>query len=202
MLRAAAPLLDFRDPVTVSADDPTAHGLSVDRLNSLLQGFRGGPTACQALARTDLHPTLGRPGMVAGHTTARFAGTDKVLAAGRLSIDAFAARTSVGGVSGLSSIRPSPTDLAVAGPYGQFAEAAALALAIGRSVAGTSGGAACFTGAWTASVFGSATPGALGSWAGDADEALDMIRSRPGATFAELTGYADGFDRGWAACAT
>ncbi len=199
MVRAVAPLLDFRDPVTVPVDDPTAHGLSLDRLDSLLRGFRGSPKACSSLAAGELRPTLGRLGVVAGGTTPRFAGTDAAVAAGRLSVGAFAA--GLPAVTSGSSVRPSAADLTAAAPYGQFAAAAAEALAVGRSRTGTPAGAACFTGAWAASVFGTAPRGALGSWAGDADEALDMIRARPAVTFAELTGYADGFARGWAACA-
>ena len=229
MVRAVAPLLDFGDPVALPVDDPTAHGLSLDRLSSLLRGYRGGPKACHALAATDLSPTLGRAGVIVGGTAARFASTDAAVAAGRRSVDAFASSlpavgksgtsglsgTTAGttglsgtsgssgssGTSGLSAVQPAATDLAVAAPFGQFAAAATEALAVGRWRTGTAGGAACFTGAWTASVFGRAAPGALGSWAGDADEALDMIRTRPTATFAELTGYSDGFAHGWRACA-
>ena len=40
----------------------------------------------------------------------------------------------------------------------------------------------------------------LGSWPTDADEALDLIRARPGAGFDELAGFADGFHQGWGAC--
>lgn len=199
MVRAVAPLLDFRDPVTVTAGDSIAHGLSLDRLTALLRGYRGGPTACHALAADDLKPTLGRPGLQPGGITPRFVDTSAAVAAGRRSVDAFAA--GLPAASGASTVQPSSTDLAAAAPYGQFADAAALALAVGRSRTGTATGAACFTGAWAASVFGTAARGALGSWAGDADEALDMIRARPAATFAELTGYADGFTRGWPACA-
>ena len=75
-----------------------------------------------------------------------------------------------------------------------------MALATGREVTGTDVGAACFTGAWTASVFGRAGVDEFGSWPTDADEALDLIRSRPGAGFDELAGYADGFHQGKAAC--
>ena len=47
---------------------------------------------------------------------------------------------------------------------------------------------------------GAGETGGLGAWAGDADEALDLIRNRPGATFADVAAYVDGFHRGWAAC--
>jgi predicted metalloprotease len=200
MVRAVAPLLDFRDPVTVTAADPVAHGLSLDRLTALLDGYRGGPKACHALAASDLRPTRGRSGVLPGGTAPRFADTDAAVAAGRRSVDVFAAGLPAA-AAGALPVQPSSTDLAAAAPYGQFADAAALALALGLSRTGTASGAACFTGAWAASVFGTAARGALGSWAGDADEALDMIRARPAATFAELSGYADGFTRGWPACA-
>jgi predicted metalloprotease len=200
LVRAVAPLLDFRDPVNVPANDPTAHGLGLDRLNSVLRGYRSGAAACHGLARADLRPTLGRAGVVPGGISPRFGSTDAAIAAGRRSVGAFAAKLPAGKASGLSAAQPSAEDLAAAGEYGQFAAAAAEALAVGRTLTGTAAGAACFTGAWTASVFGSAGRGALGFWAGDADEALDMLRARPAATFAELTGFADGFARGWVAC--
>ena len=199
MVRAVAPLLDFRDQVGVPAGDPTAHGLSLDRLSSLLVGDRDGPNACHAMAATDLRPTLGRSGVLTAGTAPRFADTTAAVAAGLLSATRFAAGLPVDN-SGPASVQPAAADLAAAAPYGQFAAAAAAALAVGRSRTGTAVGAACFTGAWAASVFGTASPGALGSWAGDADEALDMLRARPAATFVELAGYADGFARGWGAC--
>ena len=98
------------------------------------------------------------------------------------------------------TVQPDPADLDVAAPLGQFAAAAAVALPAGRAITGTSTGAACFTGAWTASILGHAAAGELGSWSTDADEAMDLIRSRPGAGFADLTAYADGFHQGWTAC--
>ena len=95
---------------------------------------------------------------------------------------------------------PDPADLDRAGSLGQFAAGAAVALATGRALSGSPVGAACFTGAWTASVFGSVPAGDLGSWSTDADEGLDLIRSRPGAGFDELAAYSDGFHGGRAAC--
>jgi hypothetical protein len=107
----------------------------------------------------------------------------------------------VWGCAGRPANAPDQADLDRSASVGQFAAAAAVARATGRSISGSDVGAACFTGAWTASVFGSAPAGALGSWAGDADEAMDLIRSRPGASFDELAAYADGFRGGLAGCA-
>ena len=204
MVRAVAPLLDFADPITVSADDPTAHGLALDRLSSLLVGYSSGAAACHAMTAASLHPTLGRAGLIDTPRPDRFASTAAALAAARTSILPLAARLPGGSAAAKTSAAAetsaAPADLAAAAPYGQFADAAALALSIGRVATGNAIGAACFTGAWTASVFGQATAGALGSWGGDADEALNMLRSRPAATIEELTGYADGFARGLSAC--
>ena len=200
MVRAVAPLLDFRDPVNVPIDDPTAHGLSLDRLTAILRGYRGGASACHEMTRAAMTPTLGRPGLTTTRTPDRYPSTAATLTAARSSIAAYAATLPVAGNSGLSGIQPTAPDLAEARPYGQFADAATLALAMGRSLTGSPTGAACFTGAWAASVFGHARTGQLGSWAGDADEALDMLRARPTATFGELAAYADGFAGGWSAC--
>jgi hypothetical protein len=95
-----------------------------------------------------------------------------------------------------------PADLRAAAPFGQFARAAATALAAGRARFGADRpvAAACYLGAWTGFVYGKAGRGDLGSWPGDADEAMDMLRTRPGATFDELAGYSDGFDGGLPAC--
>ena len=49
-------------------------------------------------------------------------------------------------------------------------------------------------------LWGGADAGQLGSWPGDADEALDMLRTRPGATFDEVAAFADGFDDGLPSC--
>ncbi len=200
MVRAVAPLLDFRDPVTVPVDDPTAHGLSLDRLGAVLRGYRSGPAACHALTRAELTPTLGRSGTVTKRSPDRYPSTSAALVAAGTSVAGFAAALPVAGSAALARIAPTQVDLAAARPYGQFAAAATVALAVGRSVTGSPAAAACFTGAWAASVFGHVPAGQLGSWAGDADEALDMLRARPAATFDELAGYADGFAGGWPAC--
>lgn len=199
MVRAIAPILDFGDPVDVKVGDATAHGLALDRLTDLLLGYRQGPAACHALTRAEMTPTLGRPGLIDHAGAHRFSDITGVLTAARSSISAFLQNVSPGH-DPAAVAPPAPTDLVAAKPYGQFAQAAALALSVGRSVTGSSDFAACFTGAWTASVFGHAQVGALGSWGEDADEALDMLRARPTADFGELAAYADGFAKGWPAC--
>ena len=96
----------------------------------------------------------------------------------------------------------SPGDLQAAAPFGQFARAAATALAAGAARFGADrpAAAACYLGAWTGFVYGKADAGQLGSWPGDADEAMDMLRSRPAATFEEVTAFATGFDDGLPSC--
>jgi len=200
MVRAVAPLLDFRDPPDVRVDDASAHGLGLDRLTSIVRGYDRGAKACAILTATALKSTLGRPDVFVA-LVPRYGLPAGVTAAARKSVSAFADTLPGRPVPDLATVVPAAADHSAARPFGQFAQAAALALAAGRGVTSTPAGAACFTGAWAASVFGHAAPGALGSWAGDADEALDMLRTRPDATFDELTGFADGFARGWPACA-
>ena len=199
VLRAITPVLDFRDPVTLSPTDPTAHGLGLDRLTFLLHGYRDGADACHALTPDDLDDlTLGRAGVTDATTAPRFASVDQALTAATASVADFA------GAAGLpdtgSPALPDQADLSAAQPYGQFAAATAAALAAGREITGTDSGAACFAGAWVGSVFGKTEPGQLGSWPGDADEALDLIRNRPAATFEQVAGFADGFHGGIAGC--
>ncbi len=90
-LRAITPVLDFRDPVTLSPTDPTAHGLGLDRLTFLLRGYRGGADACHALTMDDLELTLGRAVTGTPSSRPRFAATDQALAAASASVAAFAA---------------------------------------------------------------------------------------------------------------
>ena len=190
---------DFRDPVTLSPKDPTAHGLGLDRLTSLLHGYRDGADACHALTTDDLDDlTLGRAGVTDAGTAPRFASTDEALAAAAGSVADFASAAGLPDTG--SPALPDQADLSAAQPYGQFAAATAVALAAGREFSGTDSGAACFAGAWVASVFGTTEAGQLGSWPGDADEALDLIRSGPGATFQQVAAYADGFHGGSARC--
>ncbi len=196
LLNAVGPLVDFRDSVTTSTDSPTAHGLGLDRLAHLLLGYRSGPAACHHLTASTLDLTLGRPGVSTSEAPARFSSSAAAMAAARRSVSAFAAR------SRLSAAVPSASasEVTAAQPYGQFALAAVVARSTGVAAFGNDQGATCFTGAWTASVFGKADVGALGSWAGDADEALDYVRARPGATFTSVVAFSDGFAQGIRAC--
>ena len=192
LARAVAPLLDFRDRPTLSPADATAHGLALDRLGFVLHGYRAGGMACWSMTADDLALTLGEPGVVTDAAASpRFESAAAAVDAASASVSTFA---------GVPAATPDPADLARSGTLGQFATGAAVARATGLALSGSDVGAACFTGAWTASVFGSAPAGTLGSWAGDADEGLDLIRSRPGASFDELAAYSDGFRGGRAAC--
>lgn len=188
---AVAPLVDFRDPSSASPTEQSAHGLSLDRLRFAMLGMRQGAAACSTMTTIGLRLTLGRAGTRIADAP-RFADLADVTTAAELSVTRFTGTGNVGIAD--------PTDIAAAAPYGQFAQAAATVLATGRSGYPDPAGAACFTGAWTAAVFGKATAGGLGSWPGDADEALELIRHRPGADWDDIAGFADGFDRGRAAC--
>ena len=201
LVRAIAPLLDFRDPTSLRADDPIAHGLALDRLRAVLQGLQSGPKACQVMAAGWMKQTLGAAGVTAATAVRRFASESAVLIAARASLATFATSPASATPTRAAALAvASPADLELARPFGQFAVAAAQAMATGRLVTGSETQAACFTGAWTGSVFGKAPTGALGSWAGDADEALDFLRSRPGATIEELAAYAGGFSGGLRSC--
>ncbi len=200
LLRAVAPLLDFRDPATLSPTAATAHGLGLDRLSFVLTGLRGGSAACSAMTADDLDVTLGRSGVTTSppSTLSRYPSNRAAEAAAAESVSAFAEQSKPA-----VSIRPPVADDAdrrAAAPLGQFAAGAAVALAAGREITGSPAGAACFTGAWTASVFGRAGVDELGSWPTDADEAMDLIRTRPGARFEDLAAFADGFHQGYTAC--
>ena len=138
LVRAVAPLLDFRDPATVSPLDPTAHGLGLDRLSSLLTGFRDGAAACPEMTIDDLPLTLGREGVTTSppSTLPRFASTADVLAAATSSV-ADVRRATSSGIPAGQPTAPDPADLTLAAPLGQFAAASAVALAAGRAITGT-----------------------------------------------------------------
>lgn len=199
LLRAVSPLIDFRDPAGAPVDDPLAHGLGLDRLRFVLTGFSGGSAACPQMTPESLQLTLGHDGVVPPGKQPRLADDAATDAAAAASLAAF------DDTAGTGSPPADPADLATAASIGQFARAAATVLAAGRERFPDAAGAACFTGAWTAAVFGADSPdgaeaGDLGGWASDADEALDLIRNRPGAQFADLVGFASGYDDGLAAC--
>lgn len=186
LISAIGPLVDFSDPATVQPDDPTAHGLAVDRLTWFLTGFRGGAGACVHLGEP-LQTTLGRTG---GQPNAspRYATPSLLLAAAERSIEAFDGHR--------SDTSPSSAQMNVTAPHGQFAQATALALATAAAAGDDAAGAACFAGSWVRALVGHASPGELGGWPGDADEGLAAVLLQPGADFADVTGYIDGFRSG------
>lgn len=194
LLPAVQLLLDFRDPPGMVATDPAAHGRGVDRAAFLLRGLRDGATACRALTTADL--PLDR--RTDNDSQPRFADRSAVLADAAPSVATVVAR----GTSATVAVTPAPdpADLDAAAPYGQFAEATAAALAAGRDATGTATGAACLAGVWTAAVTASPTGGGLGARAVDPDEALDLVRYRPGATFDQLAAFVDGWTGGRAGC--
>jgi predicted metalloprotease len=199
LMSAVSPLLDFRDPPTATSTDSLAHGLGLDRLRFILIGMRDGADECHRMTLADLRLTLGKAG-THQQDSPRFPDQAATTAAATASVETWNPPLPSGAPVRGDELAAAAADLAAAQPYGQFAEAAATVFAIGRARYPGSTGAACFVGAWTATVFGTAPAGGLGSWPGDADEAMDLIRARPGATFADLTGYADGFDHGLTVC--
>jgi len=197
LLRAVTPLIEFRDPVDTDVAGTQAHGLGLDRLRAALVGIRGGAAACPALTVESLRLTEGR---IRGVDTSkpRFASSSAVDEAAIESVRAFDPTA----LPENGSTTARPADLQVAAPFGQFARAATTALAAGTARFGADrpAAAACYLGAWTGFVYGKADDGQLGSWPGDADEAMDMLRSRPAATFEEMTAFAAGFDDGLPSC--
>lgn len=191
MLTVIGPLVDFSDPATVQPDDPTAHGLAVDRLTWFLTGYRSGADPCADLGEP-LTTALGTiPATDDPHADAqpRYGSAAALIAAAQHSVQAF---------SGKSATRkPIPALWHSAAVHGDFAQATAVALANAGNdpVAG-----ACFAGSWVRSVFGHAGPGTLGSHPGDADEGLAAVLLAPGASFESAAGYIDGFQRGESAC--
>lgn len=202
LVEAIAPLLDFGDPVETSLDDPVAHGLGIDRLRALLQGLRLGPRSCQRMVAGWVDPALARPGTQTSDATPRYSSENAVLAAARTSLSRFAATLpgSVHKPDPLTRWAPLVTDVQAARPFGQYAIAATEAMSLGRTLTNNDTSAACFTGAWTRSLFGTSPRHTLGSWVGDPDEALDFLRTRPAATIEQLAAFADGFSAGWPGC--
>lgn len=189
-------VLDFRDPAGMVAVDPAAHGRGVDRLEFVLRGWGSGAAACRALTTTDL--PLDRRTENGGRP--RYADPAGAVADAAPSLRRLVTGWPDGSGTMGDPPSPDPADLDAARPFGQFAAAAAAALATGHAVTGSDIGAACFAGAWTAAVTSAPTTGGLGAWAGDPDEALDLVRSRPGATTDQLVAFAAGWQRGPDGC--
>jgi predicted metalloprotease len=200
MLRAIGPLVDFSDPVTLTPDDPTAHGLAVDRLSWFVEGYSAGAPACVRLGQKSepLRTTLGQIRDAGSMVTRRFATRPGLLAAAQRSIAAFspAAAASAHRTDDAAAFAAFVDRVA---PHGQFAIASAVALTAAPA-ADDAPAAACFAGTWVRSVFGHAPHGELGSWPGDADEGLAAVLLAPHASFQSARGYINGFDSGSAAC--
>jgi predicted metalloprotease len=195
LIPAIGPLVDFSDPATVSPDDPTAHGLAVDRLGWFLTGFRNGAAACARLGEpleTALGRAQGRPS-----ATPRYATRSQLLAAAERSLDTFDDPRDT------TSPLPGRTDAAArlnaAAQYGQFAQATVMALAAAPD-GGDAVAAACFAGSWVHAVFGAASQDELGGWPGDPDEGLAAVLRQPDSSFAAVTAYIDAFHSGPSAC--
>jgi hypothetical protein len=198
ILAAMAPLLDFTDQVASRPDDPAAHGLAIDRALAISLGYHSTPSTCANLKAGQISMVLGRfddPGV----RTRRFPSDDAVIAAARQSLKARSAATGTAATTGTAG---NPADLtpdllAATRPYGQFALAAAVVYATARASGRDGTGAACVTGAWTAAVLSeSSAPDELGGRLSDPDDALNLIRTRPGATAQELFAFLDGFSSG------
>lgn len=178
LLQAFQPIIDFRDQITTRPTDPGAHGLGIDRAQAVLLGFRSDPTDCRDISSASIHLALGSfPAR--NEEIARFDSDQDVLAAVRLS-------------AATGSVVPATSDVQTSVHIGQFGLATAVVLA-------APDGSPCRAGSWTASVYGTGPAGSLGSWPGDVDEGLDLLRYRQGAGFTDLTDFVDGFARGAAA---
>lgn len=103
LVRALAPLLNFRDPIDLPADDPIAHGLALDRLQAVLAGLRTGPTACQAMNADNVQQTQGRPEVTTANKIPRFPSEQTVLTAARKSVAQFVTAELPGDVNGLKA---------------------------------------------------------------------------------------------------
>lgn len=162
LVAALAPLLDFGDQVTVKPTDPTAHGLAIDRAQSVQLGYRNGPTECRDITVTSISMALGRFEVPADRSARAVAAVDVTA-----------------------------PDRTLAASLGDFALAAA---AVREAAAGDSPAVTgCRVGSWTARLFGSVPPDQLGGRLSDPDEALNLLRARPGVTVEELFGFLDGF---------
>lgn len=208
LLRTVRPLVDFADQADVDPDDPTAHGLAIDRLSWFAGGYREGAEACLTL--TAVSAVSGFPPTPSTSQT-RYADRAALTGAATASITAFlgvgagmtpeVAASVTGAAAAAVAALDDPSSAVAAAwqrvaPDGQFAQATVLALQAGTSVGDT----ACVAGAWARSVYGHAEADSLGGWPGDADEGLRAVLSDPHATWQSAVGYLDGFTTGLSAC--
>ena len=182
---AVAPLLDFGDQPTTEPTDAAAHGMALDRAQAVRLGYLDGPVACRDLTESSISAVLGRV-PDPGTTGARFGSDTEVE---RAALDS--ARATVD--PDLPAATPSAPDVEAARVYGDFALAAATVLAAAGADGLGDRDAGCLTGRWTAAVFGTAGPDQLGGRPTDADQALNLVRTRPEATIDSLFGFVDGF---------
>ena len=196
---AVAPLLDFRDPVTVDPASATAHGLGVDRLQAVVLGWEGSPKVCHEMTLESLRTTLGTAEVRNDGSVKRYSDTDAVMAATRESVALFAASKSAITPIAAEDVKVTAAQRKTAKHIGQFGLASAGVHAAMTEAFGTGPQASCWTGAWVGFVFPAAGGEGLGSWASDPDEALDMLRTiRPSTD--ELVSFAHGFADGASAC--
>ena len=146
-----------------------------------------------------LRVTLGVPGVSTDATLPRYSSEAKLLAATRDSLAKFLSTE-----AGAPDVAPAGLALTAAQqkaavPIGQFGLAAAGVRTAFEEAVGKGPAAACWTGSWVGSAFPAKGGERLGSWAGDPDEALDMLRASVPST-AELAAFAHGFADGSGAC--
>ena len=178
LVRAVAPLLDFRDAPGSDPDAATAHGSATDRFRALDTGVGLGAGACPRMTVDGVAATttLGLPAGVPGDVTDSMAQV----------VDAAGVAPAPAGPAG-----PTAADLAGTDTLGPLARDAAVALALADAATGDDARrASCLVGAWVGE------PARRGS----ADQALDYLRSRVDATYTGLRAFSTGVDGGAAAC--
>lgn len=192
-MQTLGPLLDFHDDAAALPPADDRHGTALQRARAVRVGLDSGVGSCRAMtvrsARLD-DPATGGTAESPG-TTPRFARESELPAAVLQSLTRFSPGSADPKVTRGQQWR-------AAAAYGQFAQATTAALESGAARNRSSAG--CFAGAWAADAIGSATPGGLGSWPGDPDEAVAAVQHWPGATSTDLTGFVTGYDEGLPAC--
>ncbi|GAA2011584.1 hypothetical protein JL107_06940 [Nakamurella flavida] len=192
-LRAIAPLLDFRDAPGSDPRAGAAHGSAVDRFRALDTGVRAGVPACRAMTGEQVlaSTTLGMPdGGATASDPVEGDPSDSSAPGGGDGPD----MATVLAAAGLIPPVTDPTtaaDLDGVDALGPVARQAATALAQADAATGDDASrATCL----------------LGAWAGEpsrrhaADQAIDYLRGRPDATYAQLQAFSSGLDGGAAGC--